>query len=172
MTFSLSIQGYREASAVMSSDNRHRYTLSRAWAPGGMRAIVVGHNPSTADADKDDQTIRRLTQLLRDAGYSGFTIVNLFAFRATDPQSLIGERDPFGRENDQHIWLAMTGAPAVIVAWGGKSPLEEEAEMQRGYILRRAERNLSPVLCFGKTKDGAPRHPSRLPRTAKLEPFT
>lgn len=169
MSFRFEMQGYSEASAELSDDELYRYSLTRAWAPGGKRAVVVGYNPSTADASKDDQTIRRLRQLLRDAGYSGFTIVNLFAFRATDPRVLAGVPDPEGPENSRAVADALASAGAVIVAWGSIETLADIAN--RAEILTMADNLKLPVLCFGRTKGGAPRHPSRLPRSARLEPW-
>lgn len=138
----------------------------------GPRALVVGHNPSKADAIRDDQTIRILRNRLIPAGYSGFTIVNLVAAIATEPQTLLRMLDPEGPENDRHIENAFAAKPvAMIVAWGGISVLGTDADLQREWFLKKAKRRGIAVLCFGKTKSGAPRHPSRLAKTARLVPF-
>lgn len=173
MSFSLKIQGYDERAAEF--DGPYRYTLTRAWAPGQKRALVIGCNPSTADALKDDQTIRRLRQLLGDAGYDGFEIVNLFAFRATNPLDLEmadsrGGIDVVGPRNDEFIRAAIERASCVVAAWGSLSwaPFEERIE-EVCILLDMA--GVKSVRCFGETKTGAPRHPSRLPRSAKLEGY-
>lgn len=172
MTFSLKIQGWDERSAEI--DGHYRYTLRRAWAPGQRRALVIGCNPSKADGLADDQTIRRLTQLLRDAGYDGFEIVNLFAWRATDPDVLIRMAvvegyDVVGDRNDETIDRAIRGAAVVVAAWGGLDWVQFERRVNDVLVmLERAGKHLH---CFGLTKTGAPRHPSRLPRSAKLEVY-
>lgn len=170
-TVSVKIDGYAEKFALFSDDGAYRYLLTRAWAPGGPRALVVGHNPSTANGTKDDQTIRRLNQLVAQAGFNGYTIVNLFAAVCTDPKGLREMRGPNGRWNDQHIREELGKASTLIVAWGGASPLGTDADLQREWVLKCASRRLMPVKCFGFTKDGAPRHPSRLPRTTLLCDF-
>lgn len=171
---------YKESSAEFSSDGIYRYRLSRAWAPIGPRVVVIGYNPSTADALVDDQTIRRLRQLLAANGYSGFEIVNLYAFRATDPKALDAIADPVGPGNDDAIAEAMANTTIAVIAWGaigttapadGSWKPPDAPVRRRRWVLEQARRcNVAP-LCFGFTKDGAPRHPSRLPRTAKLEAF-
>lgn len=169
MTFSLRIQGYDQRFADLSGDGLYRYTLLRAWSPGPNRALVIGCNPSTADAVKDDQTIRRLRQLLGEAGYDGFTIANLFAFRATDPRSLRDVEDPIGHDNDRVLAEEIESAAAVIAAWGSSTwaPFHRRLTVVR-FLLAKSQR---PLLCFGRTKEGAPRHPSRLPRSARLEAY-
>lgn len=173
--FKLAMQGWDERSANFSTDRRYRYTLSRAWAPDGRRALVIGHNPSTADALKDDQTIRRLRQLLRDHDFTGFTIVNLFAWRSTDPAalvrlSIIEGIDVVGRDNDSEIRAELRFTDAVVAAWGGSTWKEFHARVK--FVRALVGLSGRTLYCFGRTKEGAPRHPSRLPRSAKLEAFT
>ncbi len=48
----------------------------------------VGLNPSTADHQQDDRTIRRCINLLKSWGGGGIYMANLFAYRATDPQEM------------------------------------------------------------------------------------
>jgi hypothetical protein len=47
------------AGAVFSGDERYRYRLTRIWEVSRQQVLFVMLNPSTADADKDDQTIRK-----------------------------------------------------------------------------------------------------------------
>lgn len=170
MTFALRIQGYQERSAEI--DGSYRYRLARAWAPGGRRALVCMANPSTADEMRDDQTIRRLTQLLADAGYSGFTVVNLFAWRATDPRELgtITAAKAIGPRNDETIAAEIVRHPAAIVAWGAPVAGRQIVfDARARWFIQLALRNGCQLYCLGRTKDGHPRHPSRLPRSARLE---
>ncbi len=164
-------EGYLESWAIFSADRKYRYALGRSWSRGH-HLLVVGHNPSQADEKKDDQTIRILRNRLRAAGYAGFVIVNLFAAIATNPRELLGVLDPEGPENDTRWREQWEGKAGVVVGWGGKSPLEPEAEYQRVEFLKHARKRRLPVLCFGVTKYGAPRHPSRLSKAAKLDCFT
>lgn len=113
-------------------------------------------NPSTADASTDDQTVRRCRGLTERWGYGGFQIVNLFAYRSTDPNGLKEVEDPIGPENDRFI-KAATGLDAalIIAAWG-----EDGSKTHRSTdVLEMIDRGMD---CLGYTKYGHPRHPSRV----------
>src|SRR5688500_11357729 len=103
--------------AVFDRSGRYRYRLWRRWGDGGAVAFVM-LNPSTADAERDDPTIRRCGGFARAWGFGSMVVVNLFALRSSDPQRLRRARDPVGRENDRHI-IDVTGtSDAVVLAWG------------------------------------------------------
>jgi hypothetical protein len=63
----------------------YRYELRRVWDAQLGLACWVMLNPSTADANEDDPTIRRCVNFARTWGYGGIVVRNLFALRATDP---------------------------------------------------------------------------------------
>ncbi|TMF61888.1 MAG: DUF1643 domain-containing protein, partial [Chloroflexi bacterium] len=67
--------------ATFSADRRYRYRLWRRW--DGARPVVafVMLNPSTADARRDDPTIRRCIGFAKSWGFGGVEVVNLFAYR-------------------------------------------------------------------------------------------
>src|SRR5438105_250311 len=80
--------GQRAGSAWFSPDKQYRYLLTRSWdhIPQAMTWIML--NPSTADAFRDDPTIRRCISFARREGCGSIRVVNLFALRATDPRDL------------------------------------------------------------------------------------
>ena len=45
--------------AFLSEDRMYRYGLSRVWDKSRPYVLYIGLNPSTADENKDDPTIRR-----------------------------------------------------------------------------------------------------------------
>jgi hypothetical protein len=122
-------------------------------------------NPSTADAERDDPTIRRCGGFARAWGFGAMTVVNLFALRATDPARLRRARDPIGRDNDRHIAEAAAGADALVLAWGIHGALRDR---DRAVLALLSE--LRPS-CLGLTRGGHPRHPLYLPRAAAPVPF-
>ena len=61
--------------------------LTRRWAEGPP-LVVCMLNPSTADAEEDDPTIRRCVGFAKRDGFAALEVVNLFAFRATDPKAM------------------------------------------------------------------------------------
>lgn len=149
-------------SAVLSDDRRYRYELWRRWS-GGDYCCFVGLNPSTADESADDPTIRRCIGFAKAWGYGALCMLNLFAFRATDPADMKREPEPVGADNDATLARLTEGAGIVIAAWG-----------VHGTHRNRASEvmvNLPSLHCLGLTKDGHPRHPLYLPKTSEPLPL-
>lgn len=150
-----------ERSAVFSPDGRYRYRLDRAWG-SGPPMVAVWLNPSTADAETDDPTVRRGMGFARAAGCGRLVVVNLFGWRATDPAQLRTAADPVGPDNDAWIAAAAAEPAAVVVAgWGARAdPIRVRTVL--GLL------GDSQLFCLGRTAGGAPRHPLYLPVTASL----
>ena len=113
--------------AIFSPCRTWRYTLTRDWLLGnGERVAFIGLNPSTADETLDDPTIRRCINYAKAWGYSGMTMLNLFGYRATDPEDMKAFREPIGPENDAHIIAEAGKAEEAIKrvgeATGGGGP--------------------------------------------------
>lgn len=90
--------------ATLSDCGKYRYWLERSWEETGKGFVNwIMLNPSTADAEIDDQTIRKCIGFSKLWGYDGMHVVNLFAFRATDPESLYGCGCPVGLGNKDFI---------------------------------------------------------------------
>src|SRR3546814_16904510 len=74
------------SSDVCSSD------LWRIWDDTKPQCMFIMLNPSTADADLDDPTIRRCIGFAKSWGYGGLQVCNLFAYRSTEPRELLKVR--------------------------------------------------------------------------------
>jgi len=146
---------FLERDAVLSDCGKYRYLLRRTWDHGKPRVLFVMLNPSTADAEIDDATIRSCIRLSKGHGYGSFEVVNLFALRATDPTELSRASDPVGPGNDERISAAIGRCDLAICAWGAHPMAGNRADTVRS--LLRASR--PAVFCFGTTKAGAPKHP-------------
>ncbi len=158
---------FLERDAVISDCGTYRYLLRRTWDHSKPRALVVMLNPSTADAEVDDATIRSLVRLLRDS-YGSFEVVNVFAFRSTDPKRLTEAADPVGTRNLPIIEAAIGRCDVAICAWGAH-PMARSASMD----IRNAIRAARPAMyCFGKTKDGDPKHPLYIKGGTALELYS
>jgi hypothetical protein len=144
----------------------YRYMLHRAWQRGTI-AVWIMLNPSTADARMDDPTIRKVTGFTRRLGHSGFIVVNLFAYRATDPKKLREIGDPVGRQNANMLRAALGYSDTRIAAWGRfpSTAIARLAQPTRDLVLQAAP------MCLGLTADGEPRHPLMLAYATDLEPF-
>lgn len=86
----------QRSSAVISECGSYRYRLERVWEAEKDRVAFIMLNPSTADASKDDPTIRRCIGFAKAWGFGGLIVGNLFALRSTDPKALYGHKDPVG----------------------------------------------------------------------------
>jgi hypothetical protein len=148
-----------ERSACFDASGRYRYCLTRRWAARGATVAFVLLNPSTADANLDDPTLRRCIGFAKRWGYAGLEVVNLFAWRATRPADLRRARDPVGPENDAHLLAAAARAGDVVLAWGIHGTL-----LGRGQAVLTLLRAQAPrLLCLGRTRGGQPRHVLYLP---------
>lgn len=148
-------------SAVLSEDKAHRYLLRRQWAQGGRTTLFVMLNPSTADAEQDDQTIRRCASFAASFGCFGMEVVNLYSYRATLPDELRAQKYPTGgSENDRHLREAVARAHIVICAWGANAQPARAAE-----VLDLIASTGKIPMCLGVTNSGAPKHPLYLSLT-------
>ena len=156
------VPGVPTSDAVLSGCGRYRYRLTRTWDPCRPRATFIMLNPSTADAADDDPTIRRCTSYARSWGLGGLTVVNLYAYRATDPADLWKVEDPVGPDNDDHLRAVLTTATAVgapvVAAWGANARCDRVAAVM-GFA--------GAVTALGLTKSGQPRHPLYLRKKAQ-----
>lgn len=113
--------------ATISPDGQYRYDLGRRWGEGPLLAFVM-LNPSTADAEVDDPTIRRCVGFAKREGCGGIIVRNLFAFRTPSPKALKaaakggvdivghgnwGWLQPLRQKSDGHDPIKM-----VVSAWG------------------------------------------------------
>lgn len=137
------------AGAFLSDDGKYRYELWRSWDISVESLTFVMLNPSTADANIDDPTIRRCIRFAKDHGFGGIRVLNLYAFRATNPKDMFRATDPVGPLNDSFF---DTGVGPVIVAWGAHARADRVRKVLPHLVGRQ-------LFHLGLTKDGAPRHP-------------
>lgn len=109
--------------AIISDCGTYRYRLSRTWDKAGKKVVFLMLNPSKADGKEDDPTIRRCINFAKAWGYGGIIVVNIFAYRETDPDILnkVGKKEGvdyvIGPENNDYIRKACKGRK-VVIAWG------------------------------------------------------
>jgi len=155
---------YLHASAIISPVGVYRYTLLRRWRQRPDRTfVVVGLNPSTADATTDDPTIRRCVSFAKREGCGALVMLNLYGLRSTDPAALWSHPDPIGPDNDKHIRALIAPRDLVVAAWGANARDPDRVAAVLGMI--------GPCFCLGTTKDGHPRHPLYVSGTRRLMPY-
>lgn len=158
--------------AVLSDCGRYRYLLERRVASGQRAVCFVLHNPSTADAERDDPTVRRCCGFARRWGFGRMVIVNLYAWRSSSPADLFAAAaegvDVVGEKNDGYVGDALVGSELAVAAWGALPGPEKRARLERVVELARAHDR--PLHHLGLTRAGDPRHPLYLRRTAEPVP--
>jgi len=156
------------SSASFSPCRRYRYMLLRRWgSPVSPRVLFIGLNPSTADEQRDDATIRREVRYAIEWGYGGLLKANLYGWRSTDPKGLKVPPNPVDHGcgmNDKIIAMHAQRCELIVAAWGAFSGIEHRAAA----VLKLLNR---PVHCLGLSKDGAPLHPLRLSAARKPQLF-
>lgn len=160
--------------ARLSDCRRYRYTLTRLWDDEAQRRVCwIMLNPSTADADQDDATIRRCTAFSTSWGYGSLIVVNLWPLRATNPNDLRPfvawdkSQDWHARDQIYYVNLPIVLEAAhesaiAIAAWGAQAN-----RLDCGYVDHVVEElthgdcpaGWAGLFCLGRTKDGSPRHP-------------
>lgn len=159
----LSIEGW-SGEARFSECGNYRYTLTRRWQDGRGTCVFIMLNPSTATATENDPSVRRCMGYARRWGHNRLVVLNLFAFRSTNPKHLYRAVDPIGPKNTDYIQRFCGYADRIVCAWGTHG-----AHMGRGpsvLSLLRSWGMLPSVLA--RTKDGTPMHPLYL--KGSLEP--
>jgi hypothetical protein len=134
--------------ATFDPTGAYRYHLWREWDAARPAVTFIMLNPSSADAGRDDPTIRRCIGFARSWGYGRLEVVNLFAYRASSPRELFAASDPVGPVNEAYLARA---AGDIVVAWGnhGTNAAERASEVAAAEDAR----------CLGLTALGQPRHP-------------
>jgi len=150
--------------AVISGCEQYRYRLWRVWDANKPKVLFIMLNPSTADADNDDPTIRRLIGFSTSWGYGGFEVCNLFAYRTPKPFLIRTVKDPIGPENDMHILTAANDTDRIVCGWGNHGNY-----MNRDIDVHAKLSTYDYVMyCLGKTRSGLPKHPLYLHADSKL----
>jgi hypothetical protein len=159
---------YHRGSAELSDCGTYRYTLTRDWDSDRPAACFVMLNPSTADAEQDDPTIRRCLGYARTWGCGSLAVVNLYAYRAADPSELWRAADPVGPNNDSWLRAAVTGARKsggpVVAAWGAHARTDRISA-----VLELP--GVAPISVLALTKGGQPRHPLYLRANLTPQPW-
>lgn len=164
-------------SAIISSCGKYRYRLERDVQDDGKVFAFFGINPSTADASLDDATVRKWRGFTQRNGGRRFIVGNAFAYRATDVRELgaLSLDDALGAEHWEH-WAAICKEADVLVpCWGSsfKVPQQHRCGLRAlGYFIAGCAASMGkPMLHFGLTANGDPKHPLMLGYDTPLTPW-
>lgn len=152
-----------QRAAEISECGRYRYLLGRRWGDESTVAFIM-LNPSTADAETDDPTIRRCIGFARSWGYGGLVVGNLYAWRCTQPADLWKAADPIGPANDYNLMLVAASCDQIVAAWGAHARPDRIAAVQ-------ALPGMGGLTALATTQAGQPRHPLYLAGNLTPKPW-
>ena len=175
--------GATSASSASFSENRqYRWWLHRQWTSGLGLLLFIGLNPSRADGERDDPTLRRLQAFAKSWGYQELLVVNLFARISPHPSALQRASDPVGVENDKVLQVcferwAHDPQMDLWCGWGvsgGRGTRARDLLRMLQPLSRQRQMhcpNSHGPLSLALTRSGEPRHPLYAPRQSTLSPF-
>ena len=159
MDMALSIKNNILSKAKFSIDKKHRYELSRHWDLSKSDILFIMLNPSIANEDIDDPTIKRLISFTREFKYGGFFVANLYTY-ITPYSKTLDTSIGLTKLNLKTIKNLVNKVDEVIYAWGNS--IKEPQELKN--LVKNPK-------CFGKNLNGTPKHPLYLSSNSKLIKF-
>jgi len=145
--------------------------LSREVQQHGLTAAFFGVNPSIADANVDDATVRKWIGFSKVNGFRRFLVGNPFGYRATDVAELAHVADPVGPDNARHLRLTIFAADVLIPCWGSRNKVPNSLWPALEELTNLLFQSGKPVKVFGFTKSGDPKHPLMLGYDTPLIPW-
>lgn len=164
-------------SAIISPCGLYRYRLEREVQAEGKVFAFFGINPSTADANQDDATVRKWRGFTQRNGGRRFIVGNVFSYRATDVRELAALTVDVASGPDQlkHIMSIISDADVLVPCWGNSAKVpaqHRDVAASLLNVLLSVGRDLGkPVLNFGLTASGDPKHPLMLGYDTPLIPW-
>lgn len=145
---------FGSAWGVFSECDRYRYLLAVPTGEANERVVAfVLANPSTATPDALDPTLTRCRDYAKRWGFGWLWVVNVRAWRETDPKLVPDDPEAIGPDNWHSIVTAVGGAELTVCGWGklgGVEGANVERELKGlGFNLHALKLN----------RDGSPAHP-------------
>lgn len=140
----------KPSGAFFSDCRKYRYALWRIWDESKPLVMFIGLNPSTANETETDNTITRIKGIVKNWGYGGFYMTNLFAYVSTDPNKLLLP-EATDSLNDHCLGIVSSKCEKIVFAWG--------AFKQAGLRSKEVIAMFPNAYALKLTKDGSPWHP-------------
>lgn len=137
----------------------YRYTWSRSLGQDGPPCLFIMLNPSIADEQIVDPTVRKDIGYATRWGHGRLIICNLFAWCATKPKDMLAASDPIGPDNDRHILReaahVIDCGGIVIAAWGNDGAHRGRSRI----VLAMLAAHGIPLHALKINGNGEPAHP-------------
>jgi hypothetical protein len=158
--------------AKFNDDHTHRLILGRLWNESSSKIMFIGLNPSKADDVENDNTVRRLIKFSQNWGFGGFYIGNIYSYIATEPKDMIkyysqlpnSQVKKLQKANLHQVIDRASICSMTVFCWGANV---DQDDPWVEIVIRRFKN----AYCFGKTKDGHPKHPLFLASHTQLQKF-
>lgn len=158
---------FTSRTCAFSPCRTYRYELRIIWDVQRSPLMVIGLNPSKADENQDDPTLRRCQDFAHRWNHGGLVMTNLFAYRSTDPRAMLRfQGDAVGPDNDEALVRAVYECNFVLCAWG-----KHGAHQGRAATVYKRLHQFATLHCLRLNKDGSPEHPLYVPATTQPIPF-
>jgi hypothetical protein len=145
-------------SAIFDKTETYRYSLTRVWDSSKEKVVFICLNPSTADAEYNDPTLKRCIDFAKrwhNGKYGSLEMVNLFSYRSTDFNILKNVDDLIGKKTNTYILNAVKSASLVVVAWGENGCYRDRDKE----ILKLLSSEKNSIHCLKVLKCKQPKHP-------------
>ena len=136
--------------------------------------ICIGINPSTAEPDNLDRTIKSVKSFSYDLGYASWLMINVYPQRATDPNDLHEQSNKkLHQQNLRHIKsILKNGKHDIWAAWGTLiNKREYLIECLKDIYELTCKSDIVWYTIGKKSKDGHPHHPLYLKKGLDLKQF-
>ena len=152
--------------------SEYRYILGTR---GKNPLICIGINPSTAEPDNLDNTLKSVERIALGNGFDSFIMFNVYAQRATSPDDMEKQCNCVLHEENLKAFryvLSISERPTVWAAWGAIIEKRKYLPDCVRDMLRAGECYGAQWVCAGAiTKKGHPHHPLYLRKDEKIKPF-
>ena len=152
--------------------SEYRYILGTR---GKNPLICIGINPSTAEPDNLDNTLKSVERIAHGNGFDSFIMFNVYAQRATDPDAMEKTCNAALHKENLEAFryvLSISRKPAVWAAWGAIIEKRDYlADCVRDMVEAGEEYGANWYCAGAITKKGHPHHPLYLRKDEKLKPF-
>lgn len=148
--------------AEFGQERKYRYCLWRIWDLSKPRVIFVGLNPSTANENKNDNTITKVVKIAKYNDFGGVYMMNLLPYVTAYPSELKCDKESYSL-NDEWLDKIYDKCKTVVFCWGNfKEAIDRGEELTRLFI--------NPM-CLSQNKNGSPKHPLYCKDETILIPF-
>ena len=152
--------------------SEYRYILGTR---GEKPLICIGINPSTAEPENLDNTLKSVERIALANGFDSFIMFNVYAQRATNPDDMEHECNTLLHKENMKAFeyiLRLSREPAIWAAWGNiiekrpYLPVCVQSMIELGEMFNAAWYSAGMI-----SKKGHPHHPLYLRKDTPLDPF-